>query len=257
MAGRNNNFIERSILGTASFFKSAIFSEEYALKKGLLQQLDPRVKIITFVFFIISVLLIKNIFTLCCFYLFCLTLVAFSKIDLWFFLKRTLIFIPLFSVFIALPALFNGINPVLFIARVTISVSFSVLLGLATRHNELLKGLRAFGVPQIFVMTFNMCYRYIYLFAQIIENTYLGIKSRVGPSLYYKRGQKIVAWNIAYLWQRSYQFNEAVYNAMLSRGYSGEPAVLEKFKVKTLDWVWLACSAIICGWFIYYGRYHI
>ena len=255
--GRGNGFVERSIIGTVSFFKRAIFSEEYALKKGALQKLDPRAKIIAFVFFIISVLLIKNVSILLCFYLFCLCLVVLSKINLWFFLKRTWVFIPLFSVFIALPAFFNGINPVLFIARVTISVSFSVLLSLATRHNELLKALRAFGIPQIFVMTISMCYRYIYLFAEIIENTYLGIKSRVGTKLYYKKGQKIVAWNVAYLWQKSAQFNEAVYNAMLSRGYGGEPVVADKFKMKALDWAWLVCSVVICGWSIYYGGHNI
>jgi cobalt/nickel transport system permease protein len=49
----------------------------------------------------------------------------------------------------------------------------------------------------------------------------------VGGNLHYKKGQRIVAWKIANLWERSQQLNEEVYNAMLSRGYSGEPKVLE------------------------------
>jgi energy-coupling factor transporter transmembrane protein EcfT len=88
-------------------------------------------------------------------------------------------------------------------------------------------------------MTAGMCYRYVYLFVEIIENTYLAIKSRVGGRLHYKKGQSVVAWNIAFLWQRSYRLNEDVYKSMLSRGYSGEPVEKETFKAGVKDWAWL------------------
>jgi len=90
-----------------------------------------------------------------------------------------------------------------------------------------------------------MCYRYIYLFVGIIENTYLAIKSRVGGGLRYKKGQGIVALKIATLWQRSYQLNEEVYNAMLSRGYAQEARLLEEFKLGFKDRAWLFCATII------------
>lgn len=93
-------------------------------------------------------------------------------------------------------------------------------------------------------MTVGMCYRYVYLFVEIIENTYLAIKSRVGMRIHYKKGQHLVAWNIASLWQRSYHLNEDVYKAMLSRGYQGEPIVWNNFEIKVKDKVWL-CSVII------------
>ena len=109
----------------------------------------------------------------------------------------------------------------------------------------LLKVLRIFKVPQAFVMTFGMCYRYIYLFIEIIQNTYLAIKSRVGNIHSVKTGQSIVAWNIASLWQRSYQLNEEVYKAMLSRGYRGEPVALSDFKIKAKDWLWLMAAMVV------------
>ena len=125
------------------------------------------------------------------------------------------------------------------------SVSFVVLLSITTRHFELLKVLRIFKIPQVFVMTLGMCYRYIFLFIGIIENTYLAIKSRVGTRIHPKRGQRIVASNIASLWQRSYRLNEDVYQAMLSRGYNGEPLVLNNFKAGWQDWLWLLCVLTI------------
>ncbi len=244
---KNNNFIERSIVGALSFLKESVFSDEYALKKGLLQSMDPKIKIVLFLFLIIGILFVKYIFILFCIYILCLTLAFLSKINMWFFLKRTWVFIPLFALFIAAPALFSIVTPgealvifkiagfkliitrqglfgaVLFVTRVITSVSFAVLLSITTRHFELLRTLRIFKIPQVFVMTLGMCYRYTFLFVEIVEHTYLAIKSRVGAKVHYKKGRHIVAWNIAYLWARSYKLNEDVYKAMLSRGYRGEP----------------------------------
>ena len=97
-------------------------------------------------------------------------------------------------------------------------------------------------------------YRYIYLFMEVIENTYLAIKSRIGRKVRYKKGQHMVAWNIASLWYRSYQLNEAVYGAMLSRGYAGEPVILNDFKSKPGDWAWLFFSVFISVTLLYLLR---
>jgi cobalt/nickel transport system permease protein len=265
---KNNNFIEYSITSVLSFLKESVFADEYASKAGFLQSLDPRIKVITFALFILAILFTRSIAVSLCLYAVCLTLVCFSNVNMGFFLKRTWIFIPLFSLFIAIPALFNIFTPgdalftlniiglriiitrqglsgaTLFVTRVIASVSFAVLLSITTKHFALLKVLRIFGVPRVFVMTLGMCYRYIYLFLEVVENTFLAIKSRVGTRLHYKRGQQLVAWNISSLWHRSYYLNEAVYNALLSRGYTGEPAILDDFRIKARDWVWLIFTTI-------------
>jgi cobalt/nickel transport system permease protein len=272
---KKNNFIEHSIQGVLSFLKDSIFSEEVALKKGLLQSLDPRIKVLTFLVLLLQVLWLKDVRILMVFYGFCLALSCLSGVRLWFFLKRTWIFIPLFSLFVAIPAIFSFFTPgdayatfhvggikfvitsqglavaLLFVGRVLTCVSFAVLLSLTTRHFELLKVLRIFKVPQIFVMTLGMCYRYIYLFVEIIEHTYLAIKSRVGVSVHTQKGQRIVAWNIANLWTRSYQLNEDIYRAMLSRGFTGEPFVLNEFKIKTKDWLWVSWVVMVTFLFIF------
>lgn len=274
---KQNGFIERSIMGALSFLKESVFSDEYASKNGFLQSIDPRIKLAVFSVFILTVLFTHSITVSLCLYALCLALAFFSNINLGFFLKRTWIFIPLFSIFIAIPALFSIFTPgdtiaafkifgsdlfitrqglygaLLFVARVAASVSFAVLLSITTKHFELLKVLRIFGIPQIFVMILGMCYRYIYLFMEVVENTYLAIKSRIGRKVHYKKGQHIVAWNISLLWYRSYQLNEAVYSAMLSRGYGGEPAVSDDFKTKPKDWVCLFFAILASVIFLYLG----
>ena len=274
---KNNNFIDCTIRGVLSFLKESIFAYEYATKKGFLQSLDPRIKVITFLLFITGVLFAKSITISLFLYAVCLTLAYFSNIDMGFFLKRTWIFIPIFSIFIAIPALFNAFTPgepifiisisgikmsitrqglavsTLFVIRVISSVSFTVLLSITTKHFALLKVLRIFKVPQVFIMTLGMCYRYIFLFLEVVENTYLAIKSRVGTHSHHKKGHHIVAWNISSLWCKSYYLNQDVYNAMLSRGYTGEPVILDNFQTKLRDWIWLVFASIFFVTILFYN----
>ena len=132
-----------------------------------------------------------------------------------------------------------------FIGRVITSVSLVVLLSMTTRHFDLLKALRFFGVPQMFVMVLGMCYRYLYLFVEIVENTHRAIRSRVGSGMHHRKGQRVVAWNIAHLWMRSYALNEQVYSAMVSRGFKGEPVTLDHFQTKPRDWLWLFTAVVV------------
>ena len=273
--GGGNSFIQRSIISALSFLKASIFADEYALKKGFLQSLDPRVKTASFVLFIVLAIISKSLIVLLGIYALCLVLAYLSKIPMGFFLRRTWIFIPLFSIFVVIPSLFSAFSPGeaiasldifglslvvtrqglaaagLFVARVTACVSFAILLSVTTKHFELLKVLRVFKMPQVFVMTLGMCYRYIFLFVETIENTYLAIKSRVGGRIHFQKGHHIVAWNITHLWSRSYQMNEEVYKAMLSRGYRGEPVILHQFRMKLKDLVWLGVVLIIAVMVIY------
>ena len=265
-------------MGALSFLKDSVFAEELAGRKGFLQSLDPRIKSVSLLLFITQSVFTRSIPVLVFLYLISLLLALASRIKPLFFLKRTWVFIPLFSLFIAIPALFNvftpgetltgwsilgvkfiitrqGLNAALtFVMRVATSVSFAVLLTVTTRHFELLKVLRIFRIPQIFVMTLGMCYRYVYLFVGMVENTFQAVKSRVGTAVHYKSGQKIVAWNIAFLWARSLKLNEEVYKAMLSRGYTGEARILHEFKTRPKDWLWFFSTAIIIAWMIRFSH---
>jgi len=276
---KNDFFIERSIVGALSFLKESFFADEYALRRGFLQARDPRIKFLSILLFLLAVLFSRSVYFFIGMYAFCLVLAACSSIRLGFFLKRTWIFIPLFSLFIALPALFDIFTPgepvlsfrifnfslsitkqgiasaSFFFMRVLTSVSLSVLLVLSTRHNSLLKVLRIFKIPQLFVMILGMCYRYVYLFIEIIQDTFMAIRSRVGFVSSVRKGQGIVAWNIASLWQRSYAMHSQVYSAMLSRGYSGEPKVMDEFSVVFKDWLWLGVAISIFGLSLWQNYY--
>lgn len=193
-----------------------------------------------------------------------LGLARISRIPLRFYMLRSWIFIPVFALLIAIPSLFSVVTPgtplihigpllitrqglfgaTIFVLRVLNSVSYAVLLNLTTPHSRLMKALATFRIPDIFIMTLSMSYRYIYLLSEIIGNTFTAIKSRVGFTIARADGQRLVTWNIASLWQRSYQMNEEVYHAMRSRGYNGHPVIDHDFSLSRQDWWWLSFSTL-------------
>ena len=260
------DFVARSIRGAFVFLKDAVFAEETAVLPGLLQSLDPRAKLAGVLLLLLAAMFTRSLATLGILYLLCLLLAVASRLRPGHFLLRTWVFIPLFSLAVALPALFSFVSPgktiasagifhvtlpglravSLFLGRVVVSVSLTVLLSLTTRHTALLRALRAFGVPQIFVMVLGICYRYIYLFVELVENTYRAIRSRTGTRLHHRQGQRIVAWNIGQLWSRSHALNEQVYSAMVARGFRGEPVTLTCSRARLRDWVWLGGVMLVC-----------
>ena len=274
-----NGFIERSILGAIGFIQGTVSNDEIAAKQGFLQRRDPRYKSLSIAILLCCVLASKSTIVLSIFYLAGITLALVSSINIGFFLKRTLFFIPLFSFFIVVPAIFSTITPgepvfafsifsnhvsitrqglgsaLIFFMRVLASVSFAILLVLTMRHHVLLKVLRIFKAPQVFVMTMGMCYRYIFLFLDIIQKTFLAIKSRVGFVSSTKAGQKIAAMNMAGLWLKSYRMQTQVYDAMLSRGYTGEPKVLEEFKAGAIDGIFLTFSLFALAGTLWLNRF--
>ncbi|MBF0386832.1 MAG: cobalt ECF transporter T component CbiQ [Candidatus Omnitrophica bacterium] len=275
---RRPDFIARSIMSAAAFVKEATLCEEHARYAGFLQSLDPRAKAITFLALLVTVAFLEQAALIGLVYCACLVLAWASKISPGYFLIRTWVFIPLFTLGIVIPAMFSFVTPgaalaafdiwgvrfvitrpgfdgaVLLVARVAASVSLAVLLSLTTRHAELLKVLRIFGVPQVFVLTVTMCYRYLYLFATLVENIFTAIRSRVGVMPQRRAGRRVVAWNIANTWSRTTKISEEVYLAMLSRGYTGEPRLLAGFQLRLRDLVWALAVFVWCAGLLYLER---
>ena len=218
------NFLTRSIKGAFNFFKEAVFSEEIARSKGILQKIDPRLKILLFFSLIVLACFLKTIPHLVIFYCISIMLAMLSGISVPFFIKRVWFFIPLFTLFIAIPAVFMyGVeSAVIFVLRVATCVSFAVLMTITTRHNILLKALRSFRVPNIFIQTLDMTYRYIFLFVKIFEEMHTGLKSRLVKKIGGKDARRWIGSRMGYLFKRSLKMSEDVYMAMLARGYIGE-----------------------------------
>ena len=257
-------------------------SESVARRSGLLQAIDPRVKLITLLVIIVSVSIMRSSTVIWGVYLFTLLLAVASSVSLIFFIKRVWLFIPLFSAVIVIPALFNLITPgepiwtvfhlarsydlgpyhipdtiavtrqgvltaITFIGRVSASVSLAVLLTLTTLWSDLLQALRVLRVPRIFILILGMTYRYIILLVHTVYDIHVARKSRTlryGPT---RNEQRWVASRMGYLLKRTYIMSQDVHNAMLSRGFSGDVRTLAPSKIRGYDYAWSLFVIFICA----------
>ena len=79
--------------------------------------------------------------------------------------------------------------------------------------------------------------------------------SRVGSVRGGKDGRRAVGWGAGNLWLKSYRLHGAVYDAMVSRGYSGEPVTLERFRPRARDGILLATAILILAGTLWLNRY--
>jgi cobalt/nickel transport system permease protein len=253
--------------------EQSLFAEEISRRRGLLQIIDPRVKILSILALLVAVGLSRSLPVLFALYGIALALALFSAVPMVFFIKRVWLFMPFFTGVIAIPALFMTPGPPLWILpfgliitrsgaltalfllmRVSTSVSLGVLLILTTAWPTLLRALSILRVPEGFIMILGMTYRYIYLLLISAEDMFLSRKSRIVGRLPSSTERRILAASAGTLLNKSLFLSEEVYLAMESRGYRGIPHVLDSFKMKMHDWLWtvtcltMVATAVWLGW---------
>jgi cobalt/nickel transport system permease protein len=265
-------FVGKTIDGIFGFLEEAFISESFSRRDGLLQSLDPRAKLVSILAVIFATSLIGDLRLLIFVYLLTLLFSYLSKIDVWFFIKRVWLFIPIFAGIIAIPMIFNIFFPgdplvqlaylgpgarlgpfslpdsiyvtrqgvsaaVIFTMRVATCVSAIVLLFLTTPHQILFKSLRTVGVPKLYVLTLEMAYRYIFLLMDLVREMYVAKKARTIKGRGMFEEQKWVGGRIGYTLIRSLDMSEKVHMAMMSRGYNGDVKIMQEFKMQSRDYI--------------------
>jgi cobalt/nickel transport system permease protein len=256
-------FIGKTIDGIFGFLEEAFISESFSRRSGLLQSLDPRAKLISILAIVFATSLIGDLRVLIFVYSLTLLFSYLSKIDVWFFIKRVWLFIPIFAGIIAIPMIFNiffpgdplvhlgpfslpesifitrqGVNAAtIFTIRVATCVSAVVLLFLTTPQQILFKSLRTVGVPKLYVLTMEMAYRYIFLLMDMVREMYVAKKARTIKARGMFEEQKWVGGRIGYTLIRSLDMSEKVHMAMMSRGYNGDVRIMQEFKMRNRDYI--------------------
>ncbi|NOZ84896.1 MAG: cobalt ECF transporter T component CbiQ [Deltaproteobacteria bacterium] len=279
-----NDFIAKTMAETTRAIERSIFASTFARKNGFLQHLDPRVKLAGVLCLLIITGLSATVEILAMLYLMTLLLAVASRVPLGFFMKRVWIFIPLFTAMIVLPSVFNVVTPgrplftvitfssphsfgpfnipktitvtvqgvmgaSILVLRVATSVSLAVLLVLTTEWIRLLKAMSVLRVPEMVILVLAMTYRYIHLFLRMVEAMLLARKSRQIGDSSVKEAHGWIASRLGVLVGKSYSLSSEVHLAMLSRGWSGNPRLMEDFSFGRLDWLWAAFTmGIVILW---------
>ncbi len=271
-------FVEKTLAGITHNIELAIFSEENARRHGFLQRRDPRAKIIAFVALVVAAGLSRDWRVLAALYALVLVGVIAARLDFGPFVKRVWLGIPLFSGIVVLPSVFLvggtelfhvplGIVTLtatragaaaagIFVLRVAVSVSLAVLLVLSTPWADLLKSLRFFRVPTVFVLILGMTYRYIFLVLHTVNGMFQARQSRIVARTSGKEQRWWIVSSMGVLMSRSFRMSEEVYQAMLARGFTGQIRTLNDYRMHAADWLFTAsalasaAAAISAGWWL-------
>jgi cobalt/nickel transport system permease protein len=267
-----DGFLIKTVSSLTSTLESVMRHEELSRTRGLFQLLDSRLKVASSVLFIIIVGLARNFSILTAILALVLIISFFSKIPTRYFLKRVLLFIPVFTLVIAVPALFitpgvsllnvagvtiteQGARAAGFLfLRVTDSLSLGVLLILTTPWNNLLAALRWFRIPSLLVDILGMTYRYIFLLLYVTNSMFLARRSRSLGNNSSGENRRWLARIAGTTLVRTQHLSEQVYLAMLSRGYQGESRALIDFSFKSRDFLGVVFTLILAA-VLLWGNY--
>lgn len=269
---KRGNFVQRTIDSLAGVMERSLYAEQLASSHGVLQTLDPRIKLIGTLLLIATAASARTITVVIALAVVAFGLALLSRISL-----RTLapiwIGMFVFSGMIGLPALFVVTGPVLatvpwlgwqisttglrsaafLILRSEISISLSFILITTTSWTHVIKSLRIFGVPTLVVVILSMTYRYIFLMLQSASDMFEARQSRVIGKLPDHEARRLATATVGVLLSKSFQLSNDVFMAMQSRGFRGEVYILDEFTLRRRDYFVLSMVVLICGVGIWFG----
>lgn len=268
----NLSYIDRGIEGFAGVLKEGYTQWELASKKGFLHELDTRVKVVFWLFFIVIISLKKELLPELGIFITVFTLVLLSHINLVKFYKKIFLLGFIFGFLIALPSALNVIihGKVLFpiitlskpydfwgyhipevigftgegfsvVAMLTLrvlnSLSISFLILYTTPFPEIIKALKVLKVPDTFLIIISLAYKYIFIFASIVADMHLAKKSRLVSAVKGAEARNWVAGRIAFIFRKTQLKCDDVFKAMIGRGFSGEIKLYQYQKIAGRDWI--------------------
>ena len=265
-----SSYIEKGIGHLSEMITTGYLNVGQESGKGFFQKLDPRVKVIFLIFFVVIVSLKSHIFTEAVIALFVFLLVASSRINLAQFYKRIAVLTVLFGFLVIFPSAFNVVTPgelilpvihlshpyefliyhipeeigltrqgvdgvMMLCLRMMNSLAISLLVIYTTPFYRIIKALQVFRVPQAFLLVITLSYKYIFIFAKTVESMYFARKSRLVGMVRDDEARIWVAGRIAYMFRKSMSRYEEVFRAMVARGFAEEVKLSDIGELTTTD----------------------
>jgi cobalt/nickel transport system permease protein len=238
--------------------------DRYEVRESLIHRLDPRVKVVVTVLFIISNVLLPDGAWLAFLLAWGLVLLtnALAALPLGYAFKRSFVALPFALAAITLIFTVPGqsilvlpsgpwtltitdaglIRFASIVIRSWLSVQMAILLVATTQFPDMMHALRHLRVPSLLVAVISFMYRYLFVLADEVIRLLRARDSRSARLPGYRSGGSIpwrarVAGNMAgQLFLRSYERSDRVFNAMLSRGYTGHFLTLNPHLMRPRDW---------------------
>ncbi len=274
------SFLDKTLVNTSIAVKSIYIQAENASKQGLLQKLNPHVKLISLVYIAIIISLVNTPDKQLFISVFIFTLYFIGRLKILQVYKRIFFLAFIFGILVVLPASLNLITPgkiilnlfslknsvhfwiynipqnigitgnglkviILIFLRVLNSVSVALLIVFTTSFPSFIKSFRILGVPDTFMMIISLAYKYIFILSRTIEETYFALKSRLSGNVNNSKVRELISGRIFFIFKKSMIFYESTYYAMVSRGYKGKVILLTQKKLAVADFIALSIVAVL------------
>ncbi len=271
---RGGGYLERTLDGLRDAIAHVESAEGAARRDGLLQRLDPRVKVAGLLALVFAAALSTSATAIGAVLALAVAGSALSRLSLRTLAARVWLGAFVFTGAIALPALVlvpgdpvghvpfagwpvtaQGLSSAGYLVlRVETAATLAYLLVFTTPWSHVLKALRVFRVPVVVVVILGMTYRYVLLLLEIAHEMFEARRSRAVSAATGADRRRAVATSAGVLLTRSLHLSGEVYLAMQSRGFRGEVHVLDDFRMRAADWLALASFAAVTAAAVWAGR---
>jgi cobalt ECF transporter T component CbiQ len=273
-AARSRRYLERAVDRLLGELERIEHADRTASGPGLLQRLDPRVKIAGLVALTVVVTFVTSAWTILAILAFAIALGWLSGLTPATLATRVWIGVFAFTGALAAPALFltpgdilwrapvagwpitaQGIRSAsLLLLRVETTATLAFVLVSTTAWTRLLKALRALGVPVVIVVVLGMTARYAILLLQSAHDMFDARRSRGAGVQVSAERRRIATATAGVLLDRTLQLGNDVHLAMQARGFRGEVHVLDERRMHARDWLALAAFATVAAAAAWTGR---
>jgi cobalt/nickel transport system permease protein len=249
-------------------------NEELAARPGVLQRLDPRVKLGTILLMAVTASLVHSIWMLLLLVFVGLGLAAASRTSVASFSRKVWSSAGLLALVLALPSATAYVTPgevvvplgavsltepgllgaATLVLRVVAAAGFCLLVVWTMRWTELLQALTVLRLPAAIVATLAMAHKQILTLLRTVEQTHLARESRLVSVAKTREERAWVTERMAFVVRKSLKTADDVYDAMLSRGYCGPVRTLVRLHATRRDWTWLALCLLVCVAVVFVDR---
>jgi cobalt/nickel transport system permease protein len=267
-------FVERTIDSLMRLSQEALYAETIARSSGLLQRLDPRVKLAGLGALVLAVIAIHRLWLLWVLFVFGILLTWVSRIPLTVVAGRVWLAVLGFTGLIALPALFlipgqpaaslpiidwavtwQGLTAAEFLVlRAETAATLVFVVILTTSWYRLLRALRLFGIPAALVIILEMTYRYIFVFLRAASQLFESRRARLLGSIDPAQQRSSASAIAGVLLHKSLSLSDDVHQAMQARGFRGDIRLLDDLSMSRADWLKLAGLLLLATATIWIGR---
>ncbi len=208
-------------------------------RRSALYRFDPRVKLASMVTFVVIVAFLREPLPLLVCLAFVLALIALSRVPAAHIGRSFLLAVPFIAFASLALLLYSGPYPAAAMAlRISVSVLALLLLITTTPFFDLLQALQWFRLPRLMTTLVMFTYRFIFVLLDEMDRMTMARKARgfsVRGSLLSREVFRTLSYTAGMAFVRANERARNIYDALLTRGFTGEVVTLERMRAGARD----------------------